>query len=304
MRQPVLLAFLLALLCFPGLAACANEPAPDVRITGPISTRELLLGVVRSMVGKNIHVGATAQLTSADALDALASGTANVAIVTRAITLEDKEQYPEIDFHAIPIGMEVIALAVSDDLWRAGLHTINADAVQSIYEQKATNWKQFGGPDEKITFFSSVQGLGIWETFTTWLYGDNRKAPYPKFDKVNSSEDDRDSIEFNNGAIAPLDASLVDGARCHALGIELKGGVVNPTVADVLAKKYPIVHPLFAVVIGDPALNVRVLTEFLTGKEGQALIRKTGAFGLDAVSNASPTPRPTVSLISRPTVPE
>jgi phosphate transport system substrate-binding protein len=172
---------------------------------------------------------------------------------------------------------------VSNDLWNAGLHTISQKEMRAIYELKTTNWKEVGGPDEKITMFSFQQGGGVWETLTEWLYGDNRKAPIPKVETLATSQDARDDLEFTPGSIAFMGASLVDGVRCHALGVTLPDHVGQPVPADVAAGKYPIVRQITAVVVGRPTLNIRVVTEFLTGSQGQALVQSGGAFGLDAV---------------------
>jgi phosphate transport system substrate-binding protein len=287
MRAALLPALLLCL----GAIARAQSPDVDLRIAGAVSTRPLLDGIIHAMKQeKNLRVAAIADLTSADAIDALASGTAGMAIITRPLAMEDRDQYPQIRFGVVPIGAEAVALGVSDDIWDAGLHSISQDAVRAIYEQKVSNWKQFGGPDEKISFFNMAQGQGIWEIFSTWLYGDNRRAPYPKFEKATSSEDARDSLEFTPGSIAPLAAALVDGSRCHALGVETKAGIVKPVPAEIASGAYPMAEPVTVVVNGDPRLNVRAVTEFLTGPEGQALMRKSGMMGLDAVPKATPEP--------------
>ena len=78
----------------------------------------------------------------------------------------------------------------------------------------------------------------------------------------------------------------MDGARCHALGVELKGTISNPTAAEVAAKTYPIVRPISAVIVGRPAQLARIVTNFLISPDGQALLRKSGDMGLDAVPPA------------------
>jgi phosphate transport system substrate-binding protein len=183
----------------------------------------------------------------------------------------------------------VVAVGISTDVWDAGLHALPPDKLQAIYEQKIKNWKEVGGPDEAITFYNFEQGTGIWEIFAQWMYGDNRKAPLPKVQSVPNSEDARDDLEFTPGAIVPIGAGLVDGSRCHSLGIALPAGPAFPNAADVAAGKYPAVRPIVAVVIGRPTLNIRKLTEYLTGKDGQALLKQTGALGLDAVPKPPPS---------------
>jgi len=263
--------------------SAAGEDA-DVRIAGTLSTKALLTGVVRAMKEeKDLRVAVDLGPLSTDALDALAAEKVDLALVTKPVTGEDRAQYPELDFVTIPIGMEVVALGISDDLWGAGLRSISKEAMRNIYEQKITNWRQAGGPDEKIRLFSFEQGQGVWEIFAEWLYGDNRKAPLPKVEKVRTSDDARDLLEFTPGSIVPISASLVDGARCHALGIDLNGRITRPTPEEVAAQTYPMVRPIIAVVIGRPTLSIRTVTEFLTGSEGQALLKKSGGLGLDAV---------------------
>lgn len=275
------------------LALCiltASGQEPDVRIVGTVSTKALLTEVAHAMKqGQNLQVAISIALTSPGALDDLAQDKAGIALITRPLTGEDRAQYPDRDLVPVPIGMQVVALGVSNDLWEAGVHTVTKETMRAIYEQKITNWRDAGGPDEKVMLFNFEQGQGTWEIFAEWLYGDNRKAPFPKVEKVASSQDARDVLEFTPGSIAPIAAVLADGSRCHALGIELPDRIVFPTVENVAAGAYPVVRPLIAVVVGRPALANRAVTEFLTGPAGQALVKKSGAMGLEAVPKPTPS---------------
>jgi len=265
--------------------------APDVRIAGTLSTKPLLVDVVKVMKEKKgLQVALATGLTSQDALDAVATGKVDIALITKPLTGEDRAEYPSIELVTVPIGMEVVAIGVSNDLWNGGVNTITKAMMRDVYEQKVTNWQAAGGPDEKITMFNFQQGLGIWEIFAEWLYGDNRKAPLPKVDKVATSEDARDSLEFTPGAVVPLAAPLADGTRCHALAIDLGEKIAKPTVEGVASGSYPLVRPITAVVVGRPALLTRTVTEFLTGPEGQALLKKSGALGVEAVPKPKPNP--------------
>jgi phosphate transport system substrate-binding protein len=273
-----------------GLAPVPNE-RPDVRIAATVSTKPLATGAARAIKEqKGLLVTVAAGLTSADALDALAQDQADIALLTRQLTIRDRAEYPDLDLVTVPIGMQVVALGISNDLWTAGLRVVTPEQMRGIYEQKITNWKDVGGPDEKITLFTFEQGAGIWEIFATWLYVDNRKAPLPKVEAVATSEDARDDLEFTPGAIAPLGATFVDDARCHALGIRCSDHVGRPTPMEVAANRYPAVRPIIAVIVGRPALAIRTVTEYLTGPAGQALVRSTGALGVDAFPKPSPTP--------------
>lgn len=272
----------LGALIAPLLSAHGQEA--DVRIAGPPSTNPLLTSVARAMKQQGgLRLGIITNMTNADALAALAHGNAGIALITRALTGEDRAQYPDVSLVAIPVGMQAVAIGVSSDVWSAGLQSISREVMRAIYEQKMTNWRGRGGPDETIAFFDVEQGQAVWEILADWLYGDSRKAGIPKVQTVASSQDARDVLEFTPGAVAPLAAVLVDGTRCHALGIVVAGRVVRPTPEEIASTAYPLVHPLVAVVLGRPTLSIRAVTEFLTGPAGQALVRKAGAFGLEAV---------------------
>ena len=278
----VLLGALLVLWVAPAPAQGPGQP--DLRIVGPPSTKPLLDGVVRTMKReKGLVVAISANVVNADALEAVARGKIGIALMTKPLTGEDRAQYPDVDLVAIPIGMQVVALGISNDLWEAGLHTITKEAMRDVYEGKITNWQGVRGPDEKITLFNFEQGHGVWEIFAEWLYGDNRKAPFPKVEVVATNEDARDSIEFTPGSIVPVNAGFIDGSRCHALGIDLPDDIARPTAADVASGLYPLLRPLVVVVVGRPSLATRAVTDYLTGPAGQALVRKTGALGLDAI---------------------
>jgi phosphate transport system substrate-binding protein len=283
---------LLALIALVSRAFAQDTPSPetDASVVATASTKAIMTSAARTLRDtRDLQVAVSGVLTSQDALLALASGSAGIALITRPISGDDRAAYPESNFVSIPIGMQVVAIAVSEDLWSAGIHTIRRESIRAIYEQKITNWKQLGGPDQKITFFNFPQGQGIWEIFAQWIYSDNRKAPIPKFEKVTSSEDARDSLEFNPGSIAILGAGAVDSARCHALAIVSGTSTVSPTPVDVASGAYPVVRPILAVVIGSPTLGVHAVTDFLTSPAGQAIVKKTGALGLEAVK---PTPTP------------
>lgn len=276
----------------------------DVRIAATMSTRSLLGGLVPAMKKTNgLQLEFLPDVSSDVALTALVSGTVDMAFITRPVSGEDRAANPSFDLVSTPVGMQVVAIGVSNDIWDAGVRKISKDTMQSIYEKKITNWKDAGGPDAKIKFFNFPQGGGIWEIFAQWLYGDNRMAPYPKGDdaganldkrgnvmfapdSVGAGLDARGNLEFTPDSIAIMPALMADGARCHALALDLDGHTVSPTVADVASGAYPVVRPIIAVTLGLPALGTRAVTEYLKSAEGQEMVKKTGALGLDSVPKA------------------
>ncbi len=138
-----------------------------------------------------------------------------------------------------------------------------------------------------INIRAGARHLGDFRRVALWRQPQGA-APEGR-DRSPSSEDARDALEFTPGAIAPLAAPLVDDARCHALGIDLHGSVARPTAADVAAGTYPIVRPIVAVVVGRPTLNIRVVTEYLTGPAGPGARQEVRRLR-DSTRSRSPSP--------------
>jgi len=265
----------------------AQDDTPQIQtvhVSASVSTEPLLAAAAEKLKQeKGLVLAVSTNITSSEDLDDLAQGRADMAFITRPISGLDRAKTPELELVGVPVGMQVVALGVSNDIWDAGVHSITQASMRGIYEQQITNWKDIGGPDVKITLFSFAQKGGVWEIFAQWLYGDNRHAPLPQVDAAASNQEARDNLEFSAGSIGPIGAGLVDGSRCHALGVDISGKVIAPTPEQVASGAYPLVRPMTAVSIGRPVNAVRVVTEFLTGPEGQKLVEKSGAFGLEAV---------------------
>src|SRR5205823_650689 len=128
--------------------------------------------------------------------------TAQIAMTSRPLTPEDRADAPDVTFNEIYLGEQVVAIGVARDVWDGGVHGLTRAQVLGIYERRYTNWNQLGGPDEKIAFFNSEEGRGIWEMFAQWLYGDAKKAPLGKFPKVSTNDAARDTLEFTRGSMA------------------------------------------------------------------------------------------------------
>lgn len=263
-------------LVFQGLTVLA--PAQSLKIAGSSIVNMAMSDgaqILRTEHGLDIHIN-TAGGSSAG-LAALGDGTADIAMISRALTAEDRASAPEVEFNEIYLGEQVIALAVAADVWAGGVHALTREQVRNIYEQKVTNWKEVGGADQKIAFFNADEGHGTWEMFAQWLYGDNKRAPIGKFPLVSTNAAARDALEFTHGSMTMLSPLFVDGKAAFVLGLrEGSAPPVLPTYSDVAARKYPMTRPLYLVVNNKPTRAVKVVVDFMLGARGQALMAKQG----------------------------
>lgn len=66
------------------------------------------------------------------------------------------------------------------------------------------NWREVGGPDQRIAFFNKEPGRGTWEVFANWACGDHKKAPEASFPEVGGNEETLNKVSSTRGAPEPF----------------------------------------------------------------------------------------------------
>ncbi|MDD5349011.1 MAG: substrate-binding domain-containing protein [Chthoniobacteraceae bacterium] len=220
-------------------------------------------------------------------LDALGTHTVDLALCSRNLTPADRADYPQAQLKTAPVGLQLLSLAVSRDVWVGGLRALSAEQARGIYEGRINNWKEVGGPDLRIRLFMAERGRGQWEIFAQWLYGEIRKAPMWNGSKVKGIEEARNTLEFTPGSCALLPPAFTDYRNLFALSIlDGAGRPVQPTVANAAQGKYPLSRPLLLVTDDNPAGPVKVVVDFMVSERGQELIKRYGYIGLEELQAA------------------
>jgi phosphate transport system substrate-binding protein len=210
-------------------------------------------------------------------LESLGNRDVSMAFSSRALTPIDRAAFPEITFTEIPIGAQLVAMAVSRDIWEAGVRSLSKEQARGIYEGKITNWKEVGGPDSKINVFMSAPGRGQWEIFVQWLYGEIRKAPVWQGTMVKENSEARNMLEFTRGSLALMPVGLVDNRNTFPLNCEVKAQhAVAPSVANAVNETYPLSRPLILVVNDKPIGGVKIIVDFMVGERGQEIVKQMG----------------------------
>jgi phosphate transport system substrate-binding protein len=211
------------------------------------------------------------------AIMAVGARTADVALATRALSAEDRANFPERRLEEVQIGTQALVFIVPRDVWTAGVHVISQEQVAGIYEGTIKNWSALGGEDRAIKFFTPQRGHGVWELFVTWLYGDIRRAPLGKgLETVATPKDARDLVEFNAGGLSVAPPQYADRKTVFPLGLKMpNGNVVEPTPENIAAGKYPVTRPL-VLVSEKPTGAIRKLFDFMLTSRGQEFVVKAG----------------------------
>jgi phosphate transport system substrate-binding protein len=214
---------------------------------------------------------------SSGGISALADGRADVAMASRPLTDDDRAKYPGVDFEALEIGVDALAVVVAKDVWEGGVRALTQEQLQRIYDGTIKNWKELGGPDRRVVFFNKEPGRGTWEVFVHWLYGDAKKAPLVAHLEVGSNEEGRTKVASTPGGVTQLSAAWADGIRVFPVAIRLADGrEVTPTREHLADGSYPLARPLLVITDGAPSPAARVLLDFLVTAAGQQLVRESG----------------------------
>jgi phosphate transport system substrate-binding protein len=231
---------------------------------------------------QKLNIQVDTQGGSSGGISMLGDGLVQIGMSSKPLSDDDRKKYPKVNFKEIQVGEDAVALIVSKDVYEGGVRSLSKQQAKDIYEGKATNWKDVGGPDRKIAFFNKEPGRGTWEVFVHWLYGSPKKAPPVSFPEVGGNEETRNKVASTQGALSQLSSSWADGKTVFAVALKDDAGAdVLPTNENIATKKYPMSRPLFLLTDGEPMGNVKTFVDFLLGSRGQELVRKHGYLSLD-----------------------
>lgn len=270
------LFFPITILCALMTGVCHAQDTISVRGSSVVAVPLTLMAEgIKEEVGIEFKV--VTEGGSSDAIFRMAGGYIDVALSTRYMNAGEKAEHPEKTFKETLIGRQVLAVVVSDTVWRSGIRALTKEQLRGIYEHEIKNWKELGGEDRDLTYFNREVGRGAWDLFMIFLYGDARKAPLSKADMLLDSKDVLTTVEFNNGAVSVMDFADVKGEGIHALGIKLAdGSVVEPTIENIASGRYELSRPLLAITGRQATGKFGKFLGFLLSEKGQAAVKQAG----------------------------
>ena len=262
------------------LISLAGARADVVRIAGA-SSIALPISAATKVLGPELNTDfeIITQGGSDGGIESLGLHRVDVAMVIAPLRGSERAQYPDVLFTPTFIGRQALGLAVSDDLWRAGVQKLTREQLRKIYQKRIKNWKDVGGPDRKISFFDWGPDTGNWQMFGQWLYGDSRRTPQGYFPVVEDIAGAIAAVREHAGGIALVPLPNIDGATIHALQVPGRDDAMAEATPQNVAKDiYPINRPLFLITNDRPTGSAKELVTYLLGPKGQELMRATGYF--------------------------
>jgi phosphate transport system substrate-binding protein len=268
-----------------GLGLFPVRADPPVRVQGVATLSRVVKAALPELRQMGIEVKIGEDCGNAQALAALANDEIDLALLGRALTAEDRANYPEKPLDELKIGAQTIVILVSRTVWESGVKALKREQIAELYEGRVETWKHFGGEDRSAKFFEPAHGQGIWEMFAGWLYGDVRKAPAVTWSIVADGAEAQNAVQFFSGGASVAAARWADHREVFPLAIVDDAGVaIEPTPANVASGKYPLSRTTYIVTGDRPAGNRRKVIEFFRSEKGQAVVAGSDLLPVGAVS--------------------
>ena len=201
----------------------------------------------------------------------IAEGNSDIGMASREVSEEEISHFGD-KFQEHLIGYDGIVIAVSKQIYDAGVTSLTKDQVKQIYGGENKNWKDLGGPDEEMLVIAREQGSGTRDTFNEEIM-DDKGAEIPGVNTVaGSNAEIRTAITGSDKAIGYLGFSYAEDGAVGAITLD----EVKPTAETIKDGSYELARKLYFYTFGDASEGAKAFIEFMVGEEGQKVAEEYG----------------------------
>ena len=167
------------------------------------------------------------------------------------------------EYEFIPLLTEPLAIILNKS---NPINDISTDDIIRLYFGNVTNWKELGGRNVTARTVQLVDGNGSQTCFTKLVKGNPLDENHREVPTMPGIIDD---VAVDEGAICYAFWSYFTKMYAHARTKMVKVNSYKPTDPE-----YPLIHPVYMIYRSDNTnKEIERIREFLTSKEGKALIR-------------------------------
>ncbi|MDD1750285.1 MAG: phosphate ABC transporter substrate-binding protein [Methanothrix sp.] len=245
--------------------------ASDVTVSGSSTVMPLAEAAAEefNVLQKEYVVTVSAGGTGAGILG-IAERKYDIAMTSREITEGERQQFGD-SFEEFPVGQDGISLAVSEQVYLAGVKGLSRQQVRDIYSGNITNWTEVGGPNADIYVISREEGSGTRDNFNEIVLG-NKDAETPGVDTVaNGGAEVKTAISGSDKAIGYLGFNYLGG---DVVGIAFDG--VPPTYDNIKMDLYELHRHLYFCTFKKPSAGAQAFIDFVRGPQGQKIAAREG----------------------------
>jgi phosphate transport system substrate-binding protein len=180
------------------------------------------------------------------------------------------------DIFGVPVGAEGIVIYVHESNL---LNELTIAQVRSIYTGEITNWKQLGGPDQRITLYGGESTSGVEQFFSeAVLHG----AESFGYEGKTSTKELLAIVAAHPGAIGFAGFGLAPHVKPLRIRAASGSAAVEPSIANIRSLKYPISRYIYWYFAHRPQGSVKGFCTWMFSSEGQLVVEGVGFQPLDA----------------------
>lgn len=225
------------------------------------------------------HPDVTVQVTgggSGVGISALINGSTDIADASRPMK---KSEMDKVKVRFNSLGYETKAAKDGITLYlneSSPVSEMTIDQIRAIYLGETTNWKDVGGPDEKIILYGRENSSGTYVYFR---------------DNVLNGKDYSSTMQSLPGTAAVVNAVAKDklgigyGGAAYAKGVKVlkvkkdaSSLAYEPTPETIKENQYPITRYLFMYTRAKPTGDLKDYIDWTLSDEGQQVVTKVGYF--------------------------
>ena len=217
---------------------------------------------------------------SGEGLKQVAAGSVNIgnSDVFAGEKLDATQAADLVDHKVCTITM---APVVNKDL---GVTDLTTAQLTDIFTGKTTNWKEVGGPDEKIVLVTRPSSSGTRALFKTWALGGAEEASNQSLE-TDDSGTLLQTVTQNKGAIGYVALSYLAG-KDEVQPVAIDG--VEPTLENTYNGKYKVWGFEHMYTKGEPDEVTKAFLDYMMGDKFAGDLEKMG-YGVSSKMSAEAT---------------
>jgi phosphate transport system substrate-binding protein len=153
---------------------------------------------------------------------------------------------------------------------------ISMEQLRDVFLGKITNWKDLGGPDNRIIVYSRENSSGTYVFFKDNVLKGRDFTPRAQTmpgtaSVVNAVTKEKFGIGYGGAAFAK-------GLKILKLKKDASAPGIAPDLQTVTSGTYPLARPLFFYVRNKPSGDIKSFVDWVLSDEGQAVVGKVGYY--------------------------
>lgn len=205
----------------------------------------------------------------------LAEGQTNIGMMSRDITRDEYDAFPQHIFTSVIIGRDAVAPVVSSEIYEAGVTALSFEQITDIYMGRVDNWNEVGGPDRPIFVIDKAAGSGTRQVFAEIVFKDKTALAAGADLVIGSNNEEQTAISQSDSAIGMLSFAWIND-DVRAVAIDTPSGNVAATIDNVNSGAFPITRDLVIIIRQDASPATSQFVNFMLSPEGQKHVAASG----------------------------